>query len=167
MNEKILLEGMQKIFTSIFIVFAGIILYKISQITIKKILTRNDNFIASRKYKTLSTLLNSISKYLIVLFVVCKIFCCFGVDIKSILTFAGIGGLTIGLGAQSLVKDFITGIFILFEDQFSVGDEVEIGDKSGVVEAITLRTTILKNPNGYIHIIPNSEIKIITNKSRY
>lgn len=166
MNEKIFVAGMQKIFTSIFIVFAGIILYKISQVTIKKILTRNDNFIASRKYKTLSTLLNSIAKYLIVLFAACKIFCCFGVDIKSILTFAGIGGLTIGLGAQSLVKDFITGIFILFEDQFSVGDEVEIGDKSGVVEAITLRTTILKNPNGYIHIIPNSEIKIITNKSR-
>ena len=113
----------------------------------------------------MNTILNSISKYLILFFIICKIFYFFGVDIKSILTIAGIGGITVGLGAQSLVKDFITGIFILFEDQFAVGDEIIIGDKSGKVKAITLRTIILESEEGFIHIIPNSEVKIVTNKT--
>lgn len=156
----------EKIIESIIVVTIGFILYTLSRFFIKKFLLRCNSSVSSRKYKTLSTILNSILKYIISFFVICKIFYFFGVDIKSILTFAGIGGITIGLGAQSLVKDFITGIFILFEDQFGVGDEVVIGNKIGTIEAITMRTTILKSKNGDIHIIPNSEIKIVTNRSR-
>ena len=155
-----------KIIESVIVIIIGFILYITIKFLIKKLILKLNYSQSSRKYKTMSTILYSISKYTIAFFVLCKIFEFFEIDIKSLLAFAGIGGITIGLGAQSLVKDFITGIFILFEDQFGVGDEIVIGDKTGIVQAITLRTTILKDKNGDVHIIPNSEIKIVTNKSR-
>lgn len=156
------LDLMIKFGKSFLVILFGVILYKVVRIFIKKALIK---FKSPKKFVTMSTILNSISKYFIVFFVICEIFYFFGVDIKSILTIAGIGGITVGLGAQSLVKDFITGIFILFEDQFAVGDEIIIGDKSGKVKAITLRTIILESEEGFIHIIPNSEVKIVTNKT--
>lgn len=161
LEENIFMSLILKLGKSFLVILVGVILYKLAIIFIKKTLARLKS---QRKLETMSTVLNSVIKYLIIFFVACEIFYFFGIDIKSILTIAGIGGITIGLGAQGLVKDFITGIFILFEDPFSVGDEVIIGDKSGVVKAITLRIVILETEEGFLHIIPNSEIKIITNK---
>jgi small conductance mechanosensitive channel len=82
------------------------------------------------------------------------------------LTFAGIGGVAIAFGAQSLVKDVLNGFFILFEDQFAVGDYVNIDDKGGIVESIELRVTKIRDFNGDLHIIPNGLITKITNHSR-
>jgi len=86
-----------------------------------------------------------------------------GMDITPLLTGAGIVGVAIGFGSQSLVKDFFSGFFILVENQFRVGDVVEIGDKSGVVERINLKTTVLRDIDGSVHIIPNGEIHSVKN----
>lgn len=79
---------------------------------------------------------------------------------------AGIGGVAIGLGVQSLVKDIINGFFVLFEDQFGVGDHVTIDRFEGIVESIGIRTTIIRDFSGDVHLIPNGHITIVTNHSR-
>lgn len=87
-------------------------------------------------------------------------------DIKALLAGAGILGLAFSFGAQSLVKDVIAGFFILVENQFGVGDVIEAGGKSGSVEKMTLRVTILRDGEGTMHVIPNSIITTVSNKTR-
>ncbi len=89
-----------------------------------------------------------------------------GVDIGPILAGAGVAGLAIGFGAQTLVRDVIAGVFVLSEDQFDVGDVIEVAGVSGVVEDMSLRTTRLRDVNGHLHVIPNGEFKVVTNTSR-
>jgi len=89
-----------------------------------------------------------------------------GFAIGPIMTGAGILGLAVGFGAQSLVKDIITGFFLLLENQLRVGDVVEIGGKTGTVEAINLRTTVLRDVEGSVHVIPNGSVNAVTNKTR-
>jgi small conductance mechanosensitive channel len=89
-----------------------------------------------------------------------------GVDLKPILAGAGILGLAVGFGAQTLVKDVITGFFILLENQIRVGDTVTAGGCTGVVEAVNLRTTVLRDQDGTTHIIPNSAITVVNNATR-
>ncbi len=81
--------------------------------------------------------------------------------------FAGAGLITValGFGAQSLIKDFMSGIFIIMENQYRVGDNVTLGNYSGTVEAITIRTTTLRDITGHLHHVPNGSIQITTNKS--
>ena len=87
-------------------------------------------------------------------------------EIGPILASAGILGLAVGIGAQNLVKDVITGAFIVLEQQFGVGDVVRIGDRSGAVEYVGLRTTILRDQEGTAHIIPNGKIEIVSVMTR-
>ncbi len=87
------------------------------------------------------------------------------VDVRGLLAGAGIVGLAVGFGAQNLVKDIITGFFIIFEDQFSVGDYVRVGTFEGTVEEIGLRTTKIKSWTGEINILPNGSIVEVTNFS--
>ena len=89
-----------------------------------------------------------------------------GVDLKPILAGAGILGLAVGFGAQALVKDVITGFFILLENQIRVGDTITAAGSTGVVEAVNLRTTVLRDTDGRTHIIPNSAITVVTNATR-
>ncbi len=86
-----------------------------------------------------------------------------GVDLKPLLAAAGLGGLAIGFGAQSLVKDVISGFFILLEDSVRVGDVVEIAGVGGLVEGVTLRTIVLRDLAGSIHVIPNGNIGTVKN----
>ncbi|MCD6270965.1 mechanosensitive ion channel family protein [bacterium] len=90
----------------------------------------------------------------------------FGVNITPLVTGLGIGGLALGFGARNLIQDYISGIFILIEDQFRVGEEVEVGGKRGKVVDFTLRRTVLEDNEGVLHFIPNSQIKVATNFSR-
>jgi small conductance mechanosensitive channel len=90
----------------------------------------------------------------------------FGVDLKPFLAGAGILGLAVGFGAQTLVKDVITGFFILLENQIRVGDTITAAGCSGVVESVNLRTTVLRDQDGTTHIIPNSSITVVTNATR-
>jgi moderate conductance mechanosensitive channel len=89
-----------------------------------------------------------------------------GISIAPILATAGVAGVAIGFGAQSLIKDYFTGIFLLLEDQVRQGDVVEVAGKSGLVEEITLRYVRLRDFEGHVHYIPNGEIKVVTNRTR-
>ncbi len=87
-----------------------------------------------------------------------------GIDIGPLIAGAGIAGVAIGFGAQSMVKDFLAGIFIIYENQYRVGDVIEVNQSvSGTVQDITLRRTVLRDLDGMVHSIPNGEITIATN----
>ncbi|OIP98962.1 hypothetical protein AUK40_01005 [Candidatus Wirthbacteria bacterium CG2_30_54_11] len=101
--------------------------------------------------------------WLIIFFLVLKEI---GMGISSIVAGVSIVGIAIGLGAQSLVKDMIAGFFIIFENHFNIGDVVRIVNVSGRVEEINLRTTILRDLDGAVHIIPNGQITVVTNKTK-
>lgn len=94
----------------------------------------------------------------------------FGVDLAPLIAGAGVAGVALGFGAQSLVKDFLSGFFILLEDQFGVGDEVTVNaggqTLNGTVEIISLRTTVIRDEQGTVHVIPNGSIVVIGNRSR-
>lgn len=89
-----------------------------------------------------------------------------GIEIGPILAAAGVLGLAVGFGAQSLVKDVISGFFILLEDQIRVGDVVRIADCSGVVEHVNLKMTVLRDLAGNVHYIPNGEISVVMNMTK-
>jgi small conductance mechanosensitive channel len=88
-----------------------------------------------------------------------------GLDLAPLLAGAGIAGLAIGFGAQTLVKDFISGLFILLEDQFGVGDQVTLGDATGTVEDVSLRVTRLRSVDGTVWFVPNGELRKVGNAS--
>jgi len=88
------------------------------------------------------------------------------VDIRPILTAAGIGGIALGFGSQALVRDIISGFFLIIENQIRIGDVVKIGDKSGLVEAINFRTVVLRDLEGVVHIIPNGSVQSISNMTK-
>ncbi len=89
-----------------------------------------------------------------------------GVNITPLLTAAGIGGLAIGFGAQNLVRDVITGFFLILEDQIHVGDVVTIDGTSGLVQAVKLRTVVLRDLSGTVHVIPNGAISTLSNMTK-
>lgn len=119
-----------------------------------------------KKSTTLAGILKSIVKYTVYIIMAISVLNVFEIPTAPLLATAGLGGLAIGFGAQSLVRDVFTGFFILFEDQYGVGDYVTIGTMTGTVEDIGLRITKIRSFNGDLHIIPNGEVKTVTNHSR-
>jgi len=116
-----------------------------------------------KRSDTIATIINTTSwifSGVIVLFMILKEL---SFNLTPLLAGAGVAGIAIGFGAQSLIRDFVQGFFILAEDQLRIGDVVKLGEHSGVVEKITLRTTRLRGLDGYVHIIPNGEIKTVVN----
>ena len=89
-----------------------------------------------------------------------------GINVTPLLAGAGVAGVVIGFGAQSLIKDLINGVFILLEQWFQVGDIVTIGDTSGTVERLNLRTTVIRDIEGTVHYIPNGEITKLSNQTQ-
>jgi small-conductance mechanosensitive channel len=118
-----------------------------------------------RRGQTIAQLLRSMGRVVIIGVAILLTFNIF-IDIGPILAGAGILGLAVSFGAQSLVKDVISGFFILFENQFGLGDVIEAAGKSGTVEKMTLRVVVLRDVYGIMHIVPNSEIKVVSNKTR-
>lgn len=115
-----------------------------------------------QRTETLRHIMRSVSKAIIILILALSISSELGFNIGPVLASAGIVGLAVGFGAQSVVKDMISGFFILFEDQFGVGDVVKIGDFSGVVERMSLRATVLRNLEGQVYVVPNGNIQHVT-----
>ena len=115
-----------------------------------------------QRTETLRQIVRSVSKAVLILVVVLTISSELGFNIGPVLASAGIVGLAVGFGAQSLVKDVISGFFILFEDQFGIGDVVKIGDFTGDVERMTLRATVLRNLEGQVYVVPNGNIQNVT-----
>ncbi len=154
----------------VIIIFISIrILIKVTRVVIDRFFNREKVLkirMEERKAKTLSTIIKSLSKYIIYFIGLVMVLDIFGIPTGSILATAGVGGVAIGFGAQSLVKDIITGFFILFEDYFSVGDYVQTGEYDGVVEDIGIRSTRIRSFSGELYIIPNGFIETVTNRSR-
>jgi small conductance mechanosensitive channel len=115
--------------------------------------------------RTLGSLAQSVLAVIITIITLLTILGTF-MPIGPILASVGVLGLAVSFGAQSLVKDVITGTFMLVESQFAIGDIVRIGDVGGIVEKITLRTVVLRDLHGVVHIIPNGEITRVSNLTK-
>ncbi|HVX89238.1 MAG TPA: mechanosensitive ion channel family protein [Gemmatimonadales bacterium] len=120
---------------------------------------------AEKRGQTIAQLLRSVGRVVIILIGLLLTLNLF-IDIGPLLAGAGILGLAVSFGAQSLVKDVISGFFVLFENQFAIGDVVEVAGKSGVVEGMTLRVTQLRDLEGRVHVIPNGQIGVVTNMTK-
>lgn len=119
-----------------------------------------------QRAQTMGTLLKSIVTGIILAVVGTMMLSEIGVNVAPIIASAGILGLAIGFGAQSLVSDFLSGIFMIFEDQYGVGDEVDLGEAVGTVEAVSLRVTRLRDVNGTVWYVRNGEILRVGNMSQ-
>ncbi|NLY46042.1 MAG: mechanosensitive ion channel family protein [Tissierella sp.] len=165
-------EGDINIFGKLIIVALIFLCIKIISRLINRIIDRtlksesNNPKINNNRTTTIVSTLKKVIKYILMFIGIIMSLELFNINTASILATAGIGGLAIGFGAQSLVKDIITGFFILLEDQYSVGDYVQISEMYGIVEELGLRVTKLRAFSGDLHIIPNGSIDIVTNSSR-
>jgi small-conductance mechanosensitive channel len=165
----------EQLMTCFWVIVHIILIYAVSRIvikiadkTIQHIMSKQDRAplkLDARRTKTLGKLLHNLISYTVNFITILLILDQFGVNLGPLLAGAGVLGLAIGFGAQSLVKDLITGFFIIFEDQFAVGDLVQIDQFKGTVEEIGIRATRIKSWTGEVHIIPNGNIKQVTNFS--
>ncbi|MDP2626775.1 MAG: mechanosensitive ion channel family protein [Candidatus Rokubacteria bacterium] len=119
-----------------------------------------------QRARTLGPLMKSVTRYALVFMALMVTLREVGVDIRALLVSAGVLGLAVGLGAQSLIKDVITGFFILFEGLIAVGDVIEVGSHVGTVESIGLRVTKLRMLNGAQRVIPNGELTQFANYNK-
>jgi len=146
--------------------FVATILRRAIRVLRGRIESRIDDREARKRAETLSRVFRYIVTVAISLVAGMTILSELGVSLAPILGAAGIVGIAVGFGAQSLVKDFFSGFFILFEDQIRTGDVIRIGNHSGLVEEITLRHTRLRDFEGNVHYVPNSMIDSVVNMSR-
>ncbi len=121
---------------------------------------------AEKRAQTIGRIINSFAMVIVIGVGVMMILAEFGMDITPIITGAGIAGLAVGFGAQNLVRDIISGFFLILENQIRVGDVAMINGTGGLVEAINLRTTVLRDLEGVVHIFPNGEIKQVSNRTK-
>jgi len=157
----------------VILLIVALIIYKASRPIITKIVrhaVKPDDRMGpheeEKRENTLIQIFSIITKIGVVLFLGLTIMSEFGVDIAPLIAGAGILGLAIGFGAQSLVKDIITGLFIILENQYRVGDGVTIAGIGGSVEDIGLRITTLRDLDGTVHYVPHGEIKTVSNKAK-
>ena len=120
----------------------------------------------TQRARTLGSVLRSLCSAVVGVVGAIMVLAEFGVDLAPILASAGIVGVAVGFGAQNLVKDFLSGVFMLLEDQYGVGDIVDVGQASGTVETVGLRITTLRDVNGTLWYVRNGEILRVGNKSQ-
>jgi small conductance mechanosensitive channel len=122
--------------------------------------------VRSQQLRTLSSVIHSVGLFVIMFVAALQILPLLGINMGPLLASAGIAGVAIGFGAQTLVKDFINGFFILVENQYDIGDTIKIAGVQGTVEAMTVRRTVLRDGDGTVHNVPSSEIKVVSNLTR-
>ena len=153
----------------IILFFFGRIILKLIVKRLARLVDDGDDAYISQKEKRAETLggivvaTGNIVIYMVILLMILSLF---GIDITPILAGAGVIGLAIGFGAQSLVKDFVSGLFILVENQYGIGDKVKIGSFAGQVIKITMRSTVLRDDEGQTFYISNGLIKDVINLSQ-
>jgi len=152
------------------IIVMTLILLKIATIITNKLRTvigkREGDLEFEKRSGTLSGVIHWIMRVVILAVATFMLLAEFGVNLGPVLAAAGVVGLAVGFGAQNLVQDFISGFFLLLEDQVRVGDVVNIGDKGGLVEKVTLRMVILRDFSGSVHFIRNGKIDVVTNMTK-
>jgi len=147
----------------------GVLPDRLNKMSIGRSTTETGESAASRRMqraRSMGGLLKSIITGVIVAIVITMILAELDYEIGPILASAGILGIALGFGAQNLVKDFLAGIFMIFEDQLGVGDSVDLGEASGTVEAVSLRVTRLRDVNGTVWYVRNGEILRVGNQSQ-
>ena len=157
------------------IILLSYLTYKVLQVIIPRLIERlvtvrgkgrSARQEIAKRSSVLSKVLTTAIGAVIVIATIFMILSEVGIDITPLLAGAGVVGIAIGFGAQTLIKDFLTGLFIVLEDYYSKGDVVRIAGVAGLVEEVNLRRTILRDLDGIVHIIPNGEIKIASNFTR-
>ena len=156
------------------IIAAAVIIFLICRWTIPSIMKRTvsrrmagePETEIQKRTNTLSSILNKIAGVVITIIAIITILPEFGVNIATLIAGIGVGGLAIAFAAQNLVRDFITGFFIILEDQYRVGDVVTIAGASGSVEEIALRRTVLRNVDGHVITVPNGKVETSTNMTK-
>ena len=149
-------------------IFIGVIIVRVGRRMIASIVKMRGQRGAKTVHQvsTIKSLVTSIFNYIMYFIIITITLSIFGVNVSSLLAVAGVGGIAISFGAQTLIKDIISGMFIWMEGSITVGDVVTINNLSGVVESIAIRTTKVRDYNGNIYIIPNGDIRTIINMSR-
>ena len=122
--------------------------------------------VRAQQIRTLASVLTSVGVFVIVFVAGLEALSLLGLNLGPLLASAGIAGLAIGFGAQTLVHDFINGFFILLENQYDIGDIIRVAGVRGTVEDMSLRRTVLRDDDGTVHTVPNSEIKLVSNATR-
>lgn len=150
------------------VIIVGMILIRLGRMLLSRIIRGSKRSKKNHpgKTETAKSIASSIFSYIMYFIIIAVVLRIFGVDVRSIFTAVGVVGIAISFGAQTLVKDIISGLFLWGEGNLTVGDLVTINDLSGTVEAVTIRTTTIRNWNGNICVIPNGDIRTITNMSR-
>ena len=163
---NLLKDHYQSIVNILVICILGFFTWKTVSILIKKKLNTKKEVkdeAQSQRINTLFGILNNFISIAIIVVVIMLILSELGIEIGPLLAAAGVVGLAVGFGAQTLVKDIITGLFVVLEGQVTIGDIVEIAGHSGTVEAITIRTIRLRDVQGHLHVIPFSEVTTVKN----
>ena len=157
-----------KVLMSAAVIFVGAILIRLGhRLIFSLIKSRTSKVVHNpQQVDTMRSLINSLFNYVMYFIIATLVLSIFGVNVGSLLAVAGVGGVAIAFGGQTLVKDVISGLFIWVEGSLSVGDVVDINGQQGVVESIAIRTTVIRNYNGNLITIPNGDIRTITNMSR-
>lgn len=153
------------------VLIVALILVRISKLVSRRLVDFSNSQavpsgLRAQQIRTLAGVIHSVGAAVIIFFAAMQILQTLKINIGPLLASAGIAGLAIGFGAQTLVRDVINGFFILIENQFDVGDVVKIANVQGTVESLTLRRTILRDADGTLHTVPNSAINIVSNQTR-
>ena len=161
-------EFFSHLLISAIVLVIGLVIIKLGKKIIAGLARRRskNSKVNSQRSETFRSIITSIFSYIMFFILVTIILSIFGVDVTSLLAAAGVVGIALAFGAQTLVKDLLAGLFIWGEGTIAVGDLVSINDLDGTVESITIRTTSIRNYNGNIYNIPNGDIRTITNMSR-
>lgn len=175
--RRFLFDVGESVLRSIFEIAFIIVLFLIARVVVFRLIDRamavaerreedGSRPSSAARIRTLGGLLKSVSAYVIGFVAFVMIIRAFGVNPWALLTPAAVVGLAVGFGAQKLVKDVITGFFILLENQYMVGEYVTIGTVTGIIEGIEMRTTRIRDDIGRLVIIANGDISQVTNHSR-
>lgn len=166
--EEVLFTFFTKLISILLLIIAFIIVRQVINYLFEKTVNRSLAFSRQKvaRQKTLAKLSHNVLNYTLYFFLFYWILSILGVPISSLLAGAGIAGVAIGLGAQGFLSDVVNGFFILLENQFDVGDIINVGTVSGTVTNVGIRTTQIHDFDGTLHFIPNRNITIVSNKSR-
>ena len=157
---------LSRVLLSVAVIIVGLLLTKFLRWLIRTVVGGRNNNNPAQRRRTAGFLASSIFGYLMYFAIIAAVLYLFGFNVESIFTAVGVAGIAISFGAQTLVKDIISGLFIWGEGNLKVGDLIGVNDLTGTVEAMTIRTTAIRSWNGNLHVIPNGDIRAITNMSR-
>lgn len=163
-------DGLISLLNMLLILIAAWIALSVSRRLIRlfqlRLTTKSDDIERKKQIQTLARVFGYISSVVISVVTFMLLLSELGISIAPILATAGVAGIAVGFGAQSLVKDYFTGFVMLIENQIRQGDLIEVAGKTGVVEEVNLRYVRLRDGNGSVHFVPNSSITTVTNQSR-